>query len=207
MKDTKSKILETSLRLFNERGYESITVRDIAKQMGISHGNLCYHFANTDVIVEHLYDRLLTEIDEQLLAPSFLQQVNLESLYRMIKHIFEKLYKYKFLMQDFVSIVRKNQVLKQKHRDLVSRRRTFFEMGLEICRYEGLLRDELIKTHFQFYFDQMFIISDYWLASAEVLYEGAEESKLDYYTKLAFCTLVPYLSEKGLAEYRKLSFF
>lgn len=206
MKNTKSKILETSLRLFNEHGYETITVRDIAKEIGMSHGNLCYHFANTDVIIEHLYDNLLTEIDEQLLAPSFLNQVNLEALYVMIKHIFEKLYKYKFLMQDFVSIARKNKVLKQKHRDLVSRRRTFFEMGLEVCRYEGLLRDELITVHFQFYFDQMFIISDYWLASAEILYEGSEETKLEYYSKLAFCTIVPYLSEKGLLEYQKMQF-
>lgn len=206
MKNTKSKILETSLRLFNEHGYESITVRDIAKEMNISHGNLCYHFANTDVIIEHLYDNLLIEIDEKLLAPSFLNQVNLEALYLMIKHIFEKLYKYKFLMQDFVSIVRKNVILKQKHRDLVSRRRTFFEIGLEICRYEGLLRDELIAQQFPFYFDQMFIISDYWLASAEILYEGNEETKLDYYAKLAFCMIVPYLSEKGLEEYKKLSF-
>lgn len=204
MKNTKSKILETSLRLFNQQGHEGVTVRDIAKEMGISHGNLCYHFANTDVIIEHLYDNLLSEIDEKLLAPSFLNQVNLESLYLMIKHIFETLYKYKFLMQDFVSIVRKNATLKQKHRELVSRRRVFFEFGFEVFRHEQLLRDELIMTHFQYYFDQMFIISDYWLASAEVLYEGSETDKLDYYTKLAFSTIVPYLSEKGLVEYQKL---
>ncbi len=44
----------------------------------------------------------------------------------------------------------------------------------------------------------------FWLISAEILYEGKEEDKLPTYLNIAFTLIVPYLTEKGLAEYREL---
>ncbi|HEY8401633.1 MAG TPA: TetR/AcrR family transcriptional regulator, partial [Cytophagaceae bacterium] len=63
---TKEKILNTALLLFNKEGIEDITVRDIAKAMGISHGNLCYHYPNKEVIIETLYQQLVDELNKEL---------------------------------------------------------------------------------------------------------------------------------------------
>jgi AcrR family transcriptional regulator len=60
---TKDKILATSLRLFNQQGVDTLTVRDIAQEVGISHGNLCYHFANVEEIVFRLYENLVAELN------------------------------------------------------------------------------------------------------------------------------------------------
>ena len=48
---TKDKILVTALQLLNEHGVKSVTIRDIAAEMGISHGNLGYHYANMELII------------------------------------------------------------------------------------------------------------------------------------------------------------
>ena len=44
MKDTRRDILNAARRLFNQRGYNGVSLQDIASAVGISKGNLTYHF-------------------------------------------------------------------------------------------------------------------------------------------------------------------
>jgi AcrR family transcriptional regulator len=48
----KEVILETSRQLFNQRGYNNVSMRDISKALGISVGNLTYHFRKKEELVE-----------------------------------------------------------------------------------------------------------------------------------------------------------
>lgn len=201
---TKQRILQSSLQLFNQYGVDAVTVRHIAKELGMSHGNLCYHFPNTDAIAETLYEQLLEELNSVLEEPSVFNTIKLQTLYKLCEFVFEKLYKYKFLIQDFISLTRRNPNLKQKHRDLVASRRLFFQMGIEAGIQAGFLKPDIIEGQYENFFNQLFIISDFWLASAEILYEGREEDKLHTYLNITFTLLVPYLTEKGLDEYKEL---
>ena len=55
---TKEKILNTSLKLFAEKGYKPTTVRDIAVAVGIKQSALYNHFKNKDEILATLVDDL-----------------------------------------------------------------------------------------------------------------------------------------------------
>ena len=44
-KDVKTDILETARKLFNEQGYNGVSMRDIAGALGISVGNLTYYLS------------------------------------------------------------------------------------------------------------------------------------------------------------------
>ena len=55
---TKEKILNTSLKLFAEKGYKPTTVRDIAGAVGIKQSALYNHFKNKDEILTTLVDDL-----------------------------------------------------------------------------------------------------------------------------------------------------
>ena len=46
--NTYTKIIEASLLLFNEEGERQISTNHIAAYLGISPGNLYYHFRNKD---------------------------------------------------------------------------------------------------------------------------------------------------------------
>ncbi|MFI0420350.1 TetR/AcrR family transcriptional regulator [Spongiactinospora sp. 9N601] len=54
---TRKLIVETALRLFQERGYEATTMRAIAAEAGISVGNAYYYFASKEALIQAYYDR------------------------------------------------------------------------------------------------------------------------------------------------------
>lgn len=59
-KTKKELILEVSLRLFSEKGYNPTSVRDIAKDVGITQSGLYNHFKGKDAILEALIADLMT---------------------------------------------------------------------------------------------------------------------------------------------------
>lgn len=56
--DTKSRILAAALALFNERGAGNVTTNHVAEALGMSPGNLYYHYRNKEEIVRGLFGQL-----------------------------------------------------------------------------------------------------------------------------------------------------
>jgi AcrR family transcriptional regulator len=54
---TRGTILETALRLFQERGYQQTTMRAIATEAGVSLGNAYYYFSSKEVLIQAFYER------------------------------------------------------------------------------------------------------------------------------------------------------
>ena len=59
IKPTKERILDVSLKLFSEKGYKSTSVRDIAKDVGITQSGLYNHFKGKNTILEMLVTNLM----------------------------------------------------------------------------------------------------------------------------------------------------
>ncbi|MFE3327680.1 TetR/AcrR family transcriptional regulator [Streptomyces sp. NPDC059176] len=55
---TRTLILETALRLFQERGYDKTTMRAIAQEAGVSVGNAYYYFSSKEHLIQGFYDRI-----------------------------------------------------------------------------------------------------------------------------------------------------
>jgi len=59
--DTKTRILDAALALFNEQGSANVTTNHIAEALGMSPGNLYYHYRNKAEIVRGLFFRIQAE--------------------------------------------------------------------------------------------------------------------------------------------------
>lgn len=58
---TRTLILQTALRLFQERGYDKTTMRAIAQEAGVSVGNAYYYFSSKEHLVQGFYDRIAAQ--------------------------------------------------------------------------------------------------------------------------------------------------
>ncbi|MFL6142782.1 MAG: TetR/AcrR family transcriptional regulator [Labedaea sp.] len=55
---TRTRIVESALRLFQENGYDRTTMRAIAGEAGVSVGNAYYYFKSKDALIQGFYDRI-----------------------------------------------------------------------------------------------------------------------------------------------------
>lgn len=69
MADTKTRILDAALALFNEQGTANVTTNHIAEALGMSPGNLYYHYRNKAEIVRALFARIQAAWAENYAIP------------------------------------------------------------------------------------------------------------------------------------------
>lgn len=61
--DTRTRIQDVALRLFNEHGYEATSLREIADEIGVTKAALYYHFKTKEEIVTSLIDDRVSTLE------------------------------------------------------------------------------------------------------------------------------------------------
>ena len=64
--ETKRKILESAAALFSERGYDAVTMREIARKAGCSHTTIYIYFADKEALLHQLSMPPLLELKQNL---------------------------------------------------------------------------------------------------------------------------------------------
>ena len=100
---TRDRILECALQLFNEQGEPNVSTLEIATEMGISPGNLYYHFHGKEPLVLELFERFQAEL-APLLDPPHEAELGAEDYWLFLHLIVERLASYRFLFQDLSNL-------------------------------------------------------------------------------------------------------
>ena len=204
---TKEKILRAARELFNEQGVEAVTVRHIAARIGISHGNLCYHFPRKEDIIMALYQGVVEGMSREIEGwrnRSGAESSPLALVLQTITVSYALQYENRFLMIDFVNIMRRIPEIRTHFRAVFLLRKEQFTRELLHLRDEGYLRDDLADADYENLALHAYQMGDFWLSEAEILFDGEESRKLTTYTALACSMLVPYLSERGRDAYARI---
>lgn len=104
---TKDRILQVSLQLFNERGERTVTTNHLAAELGISPGNLYYHFRNKQEIIRELMDQYQQETLDMLALPED-RAVNANDKIRYFQVLSSQLWQYRFLHRDVYHLIENN---------------------------------------------------------------------------------------------------
>ncbi len=203
MKNTKEIILDTSLSLFNSLGLSKVTLRTIAKKMGISQGNLNYHFKKREDIIEELYFKLVNNIDSSM---SDLQQSKnpFQLLVSISQTIMSNFFEYRFFLLDFVQIMRENEKVKTHYSELSTQREQQFSMLFNLLIENDLMRKEVLSNEYKNLYKRFQMLSEFWISDAEILNSKITKKTILNYSMILTQAIFPYLTSKGQKEYHSL---
>ncbi|MFZ5561692.1 MAG: TetR/AcrR family transcriptional regulator [Pseudomonadota bacterium] len=112
---TRDKILRKSLELFNEQGERRVTTNHIAAALGISPGNLYYHFRNKEEIIFELFCSYERETQPLLMAPEDRPLTYADKI-GYFEGILGSMWEYRFLHRDLEHLMADNAPLQQRYR-------------------------------------------------------------------------------------------
>lgn len=189
-----------ALQQFNERGVEQVSIRSIASELGISAGNLTYHYKNTDKIIYALYLQLVDELGrsiEQVIS----QSPDIRWLYEATAYNCRMMWKYRFLLIDFVAITRRITDIRDHFRQVVKMRQWQIRQAIDEMVELDLFIPEWQEGMYDKYILRMIIMSDAWIPDAQIHFQGEEEEIIPFYTELIVSSIQPYLTPAGQAAY------
>jgi AcrR family transcriptional regulator len=106
---TAERILEVTLELFNRFGEPNVSTTLISAELGISPGNLYYHYPAKDELINSLFDRYERALNELLNASDGVRDV--EDAWFFMHTLFELIWQYRFLYRDLNDLLSKNRRL------------------------------------------------------------------------------------------------
>lgn len=193
--DTKERILNTALHLYNKEGIHAITSRHIAVEMGISPGNLHYHFRHTDDIIQALYSQLSAEFDTLMSQTGHMKDIDIDSMDAFTALSFTIIYKYRFIFLHFVEIVRRIPSIRRDYLKLTERRTVQFSNIFKQLVKNGIFRNDLPKDIWPALVKQIFIVADFWLSNNELTSRLPEKKALLQFKETFQVMFMPYLAK------------
>jgi AcrR family transcriptional regulator len=205
---TRERILELALRLFNEFGEPNITTTIIAEEMGISPGNLYYHFRNKDDIVDSIFAQFEGEILRMLSVPAD-RRPNIEDVWLYLHLLFELAWRYRFFYRDLSDLLSRNRRLELQFKQIYEHK---VKVARQLC--EGLRGDgelDADEREIDALAANIVVVASYWLSYEYVLnprHYTEQQAMADALTRGCYQVLSligPYLRGETYALFKKLA--
>jgi AcrR family transcriptional regulator len=165
---TRDRILDASRRLFNQKGYAATPLAEIASSVGISQGNLTYHFPTKRELAFELERRLRRGVRERRARPrtGAVADDYVELIILSMNYAWE----HRFLLRDYAQFTNDPDALRQDP-DMTADLEDLHGL-LQRMRKEGLLRRDL-QLDLRVLARSLWIVSRYWMDHLREL-EGLE---------------------------------
>lgn len=202
---TRDRILIKSLELFNEQGERLITTNHLAAALGMSPGNLYYHFPNKDAIIFELFKQYADQMQSTLHLPSDRPLTQADKVL-LFEHILDCLWRYRFLHRDMTHLITDNAELRKHYREFATRMLNSVRMLYVLQIGSGLL--EATEDEISALLVNIWIIATSWVNFLSTtgffgFQEPLTQAMLRQGIYQVICLEAPYLrgeARDGLAE-------
>lgn len=201
MSSTKEKIVLKAIELFNKEGVKNTTSRHLADALGISRGNLSYHYKSKVELFKDVY-RHMFETNEIEIMPQGL--VTLQHFHALFKQMIDFQDQYRFFFLDIIEILRDYPKIGKRYRQRAHRR---VDQARALINYyigSGLFEPEPIPGIYDQLTNAVWIVRVFWLNQVWIK-EGCEDGRIVIDKKHALEAIwalhYPHLTEKGKEEY------
>ena len=191
-KQTRQRILDAALTMFNAQGEPNVTTNHIADELEISPGNLYYHFRNKDDIIEHLFARFEERMDAALVAPQG-RLPGLEDIWLQLHLVFESIWDFRFLYRDLVEILSRNRRLRMRFARILRRADEQAHTVMRGLSQAGVMRasgEELAATA-----TNILVIATFWLNYASARGDKDEHASIRDGIVQVMMLIAPFLRD------------
>ncbi|MCU0450981.1 MAG: TetR/AcrR family transcriptional regulator [Bernardetiaceae bacterium] len=197
---TKDRILATALDLFNRFGFVNVRLQLIADEAHLSVGNLAYHFANKDALVETIYHRLAQA--QQASLANLVKTPLFEALDRYLAEAFALQAKYSFFYLDTLEMLRAYPTVKHDYRQQARWQITQMAQLLQFNVARGALQPESQPGLHQQLAQHYWHSTELWRHQQRLL--GQPSPSWAEFRAAAWALLMPHFTPMGQQEYEAL---
>lgn len=189
---TRERILATALSLFNQSGTAAVSTNHIADALGISPGNLYYHFRNKEEIIRALFEQQFDLADRLYTLPGD-RPPTLADLRELVRATFAMSWDYRFIYRELIALLRRDDALRQRW--IAVRARGFAGFHELVAQFvaAGVLRDPGDPAVITRLAELCWLISEFWLASVEVSGQNVDTGQIEHGITLMIHVLDPFI--------------
>ena len=195
--NTRGKILDRALEMFNERGIEYVGLRELAADLDIRVSNITYYFPTKDDLVFEISQELARKNSEVIIEN---QSITMTGFLEMLTKVYEHHYHFRSLLRSFVHIMTQNKAVLASYKKTQTNRRNAIAVNLQALVTGGYLKVEN-EEKLKFLGTSISLISRYWISEAAVFGQHfSKEENIRQNLLLIVHLLEPYSSAKAKRE-------
>ena len=192
--NTKEKILDKALEMFNERGIEYVSLRELAAILGIRVGNITYYFPTKDDLVFALSLELNKRNSAALAAH---QNLDMHTFFEMLYQAFQNQVRYRCLLLSVVHLMSQNKHLAENYKKAQVERVATIKTNLKVLIAGGFLHKQAEKE-LHMLVSGISLIGRFWISEAAISFRDWQPAQqIQHYLKMIGLLLSPYATAKA----------
>ncbi len=190
--ETRDRILDAALELFNEQGADKTTTNHISASAGISPGNLYYHYKNKEEIIRSLVTlRLQPAIDEVWQFANEPTPTMAELQDALNRH-FELFWRFRFI-RDNLALMRTDPLFAYGFCGIYQVRMAQYEEMAQRMQRNGIIDPQLDNATLRNLVEVGWVIAINWLSHLAATNTPTTPQSLQRGAELIMLTWKPYL--------------
>ena len=193
---TAQRILEHAREAFNERGAAAVGVREIARDLGLSPGNVSYHYPTKEALVGALVRDAHARNNALVETPPAGE--GFEQVEAIVRGIMRRDVENRWLVRDLPGLLATVPELRPLHEEMQRARDGRTERLLARLVAAGLLDGERVKQRLPELRVQIFTQIFFWVPSAILAAPGRDPAeRLGLHARAALSLLLPFCTPGG----------
>ncbi len=195
--NTREKILDRALEMFNERGIEYVGLRELAAVLDMRVSNITYYFPTKDDLVFQLSQELSLKNSEIIIDD---KDISMTDFLVMLQKVFDNHYKFRCLLRSFVHIMTQNKQVLASFKKTQTKRQATLSSNIHTLVKAGYIKVGN-EEELNFLVSALAIISRYWISEAAVFGQHlSKEQQVNQNLVMVTNLFMPYASPKAKKE-------
>jgi AcrR family transcriptional regulator len=181
-----------ALELFNEYTASAISNNRIAAEMGISSGNLHYHFKNKESVIREIYHLLFEKMDNIWYEPA--SYGSEEGLIDYFYKLSGLLYEYRFCYLELNVLLKNDPVLKDEYAARTGKILLQMEKLYNSYVDAGIMKSIGSEDDKRYIVENAWIVGLMWISYADMVYKKLNNEIIHESVRHIYYIIKPYMT-------------